>query len=89
MIDGVWLRGCFESDVGYAVALEEEDLIASCDEHRGAYDAGLGDGLFRDGVQVWLRGLGGGGGSQAQQEGCGCEGTAGCAHRVIIVRGFN
>ncbi len=48
------MRGGFESDVGYAVAFEEENLIASCDQDRGAYDVGPGDSLFRDGVEVWL-----------------------------------
>jgi hypothetical protein len=37
VIDGVWLRGGFESYVGYTIALEEENMIASCNQHRGSY----------------------------------------------------
>jgi hypothetical protein len=37
VIDRVWLRGCCEPYVGHTITLEEEDMIASCNQHRGSY----------------------------------------------------
>jgi hypothetical protein len=58
VIDGVRVRGCLESYVGYTVTFEQEDLIAFGDQHRGSYYLCLCDSLSGNGVEIRLRGVG-------------------------------